>query len=513
MGLVFDDLKKDMSIRGKGGKVFLMKPGNQNINIDYTTPSGGCSNLYYSLIFQMPKWGYYMAKVDEYMSVTPMHAEAYRLTITQKQTLEGSIKAGMASVAQAVSDYELIAHDYRRYKEIYDYFMEGETDEHVLRSLFVDRVDSFTGENYSLVTMARRWPTIITDFIRMKDEDEVNVIRKDLDVSAAEATILKTKNQLYKEWKTMFRPVVEERLARLKVLMDSRKRSVQEYRSWLKPYVSRFKMMKDSLEEAPAKERTSRFMTLGFSQAVASAGIRLWAWKPFVPEERGRPEGAIDRGKSDFVVEPYDDFVKDKLKLINERYGVKITDKMVNEIKKDAIEGQMPHVPKMDPNELYYHFYDITLDRSIIRTTQPEGGEVEDMMFYPLETWVMSQNVVLLLLIELKAIELSFEKEINEIIGIHHDEGSIIREAREEYEKRTGKTKPVKKSGVKDFVEGVRCVKRGVVGAVQPFSKYFFKQGPYESIFKERVTKIYLVGSGQKYGEFLNWIKGKMGVS
>ena len=77
------------------GVALWAKPEDQSIDIDYTTPMGGCSNLYYSLIFQMPKWGFSMAKVDEFMSVTPAHADAYNLTIAQKQKLEGQIKQGL----------------------------------------------------------------------------------------------------------------------------------------------------------------------------------------------------------------------------------------------------------------------------------------------------------------------------------------------------------------------------------------------------------------------------------
>ncbi len=524
MGLVVDDIRK-----AKGfclGNALWVKPENQSMQIDYTSQMGSCSNLYYSLIFQMPKWGFRMAKVDEFMTVTPTHAETYNLTITQKQKLEGSIKQGLASIAQAVGDYELISHDYRRYKEIYDYFLKGEKDEHVLRSLFVDRVDAFTGENYSMVTMARRWPTIITDFIRMDPKmEDVNQIRQQLDVSNAEATVLKTKNELYKEWKRIFKPVVEERLARFKAVMEARKTSINQYKSWLKPYIARHKMMKDALEESPAGERTSRFMTPGFAQAVAGTGIRLWVWKPFITEERQRSEALSEemgtyinakgekKKKAKFRIDPYDDWVKGYLKIINEKYKINITDAHVEDLKNEALGfgfgGSPPHVQRMDPNELYYLFFNINLDRSIIKTAPPAGGELEDMMFSPLETMVMSQNVLLLHLIELKAIEMSFEREINEIIGITGSQDEILKEVREEL---YGKEKEQKKMGIKELVEIIGKTTNRTVGIFRPFSKYFFKQGPYETNVKERITKIYMVGSGQQFGEFVKWIKGKMGA-
>ncbi|MCK4496773.1 MAG: hypothetical protein KAU24_01155, partial [Candidatus Aenigmarchaeota archaeon] len=226
------------------GEALMGTPENQDIVMDFTTSMGQCSSVYYSFIFQLPKWDYSVRKIEEWMDVSPVHADAYNLMVVQRQKLESAIKTGLTSATEAVTHYELLAHDARRYREILDYFVKGEKDEHVLRSLFVDRVDAFTGEGYSLITMAKRWPTIITDFIRMKTEwDDINKIRKELDVSQAEATVLRTKNELYIEWKKIFLPVLKDRYARIKTMVDARKRSIDEYKKWLKPYITKHKMM------------------------------------------------------------------------------------------------------------------------------------------------------------------------------------------------------------------------------------------------------------------------------
>src|SRR4030067_353949 len=143
----------------------------------------------------MGKMRYNIKKVDEWVEINPNYTELYNQMLGQKQRIEGAIKSSLASVAQAVADYELLKHDARRYGEILDYFKKGQRDQHVMRSLFVDRVDAFTGEGYSLVTMAKRWPTIITDFIRMKDEwEDVSAITTEMDVSQAGATVRQTKH-------------------------------------------------------------------------------------------------------------------------------------------------------------------------------------------------------------------------------------------------------------------------------------------------------------------------------
>ena len=108
------------------GRWFVMAPENQEMIIDYTTPMGGCSNLYWSLVFWAPKADYKIKKVDENMNISPVHAEVYSLFVGQKEKIEGQIKSGLASAAQSVADYELIEHDYRRYNEVWEYFKDTE---------------------------------------------------------------------------------------------------------------------------------------------------------------------------------------------------------------------------------------------------------------------------------------------------------------------------------------------------------------------------------------------------
>ncbi|HLD57173.1 MAG TPA: hypothetical protein VJA47_02645, partial [archaeon] len=99
----------------KTGTALFAVPGNQQGMLDFTTNIGGCSGLYYSLVFQLPKWGYKLKKLDEDMDVSPAHAEAYGLIVEQKGKLEKEIKGGLASAAQAVADFELLKHDLNKY--------------------------------------------------------------------------------------------------------------------------------------------------------------------------------------------------------------------------------------------------------------------------------------------------------------------------------------------------------------------------------------------------------------
>ena len=116
--------------------------GNQYFNINFTGAPGTASGLYFSFVFYLGKKKWTVKKVDEWMEVHPTHREYYERTTAVKEMHERTIKQGLASAASAISDYELVSHDFRKYKDIMGYFEEG--DDHVLKSMFVDQVDVHT---------------------------------------------------------------------------------------------------------------------------------------------------------------------------------------------------------------------------------------------------------------------------------------------------------------------------------------------------------------------------------
>ncbi|RLI96551.1 MAG: hypothetical protein DRO99_04255, partial [Candidatus Aenigmatarchaeota archaeon] len=506
--LVVDLLHKKSGETRFIGEVLHGSPKEMQMILDFTGLRGSGSNIYHSFIYRAPKWRYSVKKVDDFLYVSPVWAEFYNITLAQKQKLEQTIKTGLTSAAQAVADFELLSHDARRYKEIIDYFVEAEKtgDEHVLRSLFVDRVDAYTGEGYSMVTMARRWPTIITDFIRMKDGwTDVNTIRKELDVAAAEATVLKTKNMLYQEWKKLFLPVVKERFARIENLANARKKSVDEYKEWLKPYIAKFKAMRE-LDENPSAWVTDAYVTPGFGQSEAMVGTRLWIWKSISIVEKGKPPARLEYGKAKWEIHPYDDWVKAWKKLIEYKYELRIEDEDVEGVLSAALskEGTQFEVQQMYPEDLYYILFDIHFILNLLRTPPPEGIESDNFMVMPITTYIMSQNALLLYILELKAKEKAMEHYVNEIIGAK----SIEQEVLEEVEKRF-KGEEETKSSRKGRLSGVgRKLKVFTYGLI----RLFVRPGPYEAVFYERVSKMYFRESGKDYKTIINFFKEKMQI-
>lgn len=512
--MVSDEFRNWGKTGGRGGgpvtgKVVCTGPFEMEMILDFTGLRGSGSNIFHVMCAQLPKWDYKIRKVDEWIEVSPTWAEYYNITIAQKNKLEASIKQGLTSASQSVADYELLKHDLRRYREILDYFVQAQKtgDEHVLRSIFVDRVDQHTGEGYSMMSIARRWPTIITDFIRMKSEwMDRDAIRKGLDVTDAEATVLLTKNQLYKEWKELFLPTIKDRMARLEVLVESRRKSIDEYRNWLKPYVARYKIIRERTELKPNDFATNPYYTPVFGPAKSEQGARLWAWKTFSPPERGKTEGVRQKGaKRGFIIDPYDDLVREYKAKIEHRYQVTISDKEVDDLLKQSVQKSSQGSPlTMDPNYIYYVFFDFNVYLSLLRTPPPEGMESDNLMFLPLKAWVMSQNALLVHLLEIFAIEKSFEQNINRLIGTREAE----EEALWKIEKEFLPEEKVKRNYRADF----QATRRRWKPHLEKVWHLFVKPGPYEPVFDQRVSKMYARGIGKYYGQIVDFLMKQMQV-
>ena len=509
----------------KGGYCLVGAPWEMEKILDYTGLRGSGSNIFWTFTHRMVKLRYTQRKMDEWLEVNPNYTDLYNQLLGQKQRIEGAIKSNLTSVAQAVADYELMRHDARRYGEMLDYFKKGKTDQHVMRSLFVDRVDAFTGEGYSLVTMAKRWPTIITDFIRMKDEwEDVNAIRKELDVSQAEATVLKTKNELYKEWKLMFLPTVKERYARIQTMVHARRRSIDEYRSWLKPYIAKYKAMEEKTERKDPSMYVSDWgATPGFGTMDAWTAVRIVLFKPFKPIEFGKPEAVIEKKGQGFIHDPYDDFAKHWQRRVEAKYGVKFSEKEIRERLKKALErNPQAHCSEMEGDALYYLVFDVKIILNTLKSPPPEGMEMDNLMFIPVKPWVFSQNALLVLLMEIWAQNKQLEKYMDEIIGARSVEEDIYNKVEEEFAGKKAKKKEEKESlwhkfkphyyskGEADALSWEHY--QFVPNLTMRFVRFFVKAGPYEPVFKERVSKMYMRGVGIEHKKIIDLLETSMGI-
>lgn len=528
-----------------GGEAICEQPPDQKTLINPTTPYGHGNLLYAKFAYTLPKFHYVLERVDEYIVVSPAHPEMYGRITAKKREVEGQIKSGLASAAQAVADYELLKHDERKYREVLDHFKEGEKDEHILRALFVDRVDAHTGEGYSMISMTKRWPTIITDFLRLStvakpDREYPKKIRKKLEISEAEATVLKTKNHVFEDWRRIFFPDIKQRYARIKNLVEARRKSIDEYRKWLMPYVANLRMMREQTEIEPSHVMTTA--VLPWHKPNAWYGCRVFMWKMFSAEEVGKPGFILGE------IDPYDDFVKRYAKQLEENYELKIVEDqkeakklielgkkdpryraltdddiiimrdMIKKWNKPALEYESQ--PKLNPNRYMYCFYDLDIVSPLFKM---EGAkeEIDDWNCH-ITPYVASQNVILLANLEIECKKRWLNKYVKELVGAREVEDKI----RAEVEKRYGLQPKEKKrfAGIRRFVRKFRA-KREKYGKkfdwwwinfkatkARGFLKYFMRIGPYETVRPERLSKMYgrYMGSAMT-DPFIKFLKTEIG--
>ncbi|MBU3896890.1 MAG: hypothetical protein KJ697_03070 [Nanoarchaeota archaeon] len=516
---------------------------NQITKLNFTGPVGIASAMYYSLVFMLGTEKFNVSKIDEWIEISPTFTEYYQKTVSSKRQLEAQIKEGLGSAASAVADYELVEHDLRKYGRIMKLF--SEKDEHSLRSMFIDQVDMHTGEGFSLFSMPKRWPTIITDFQAMNDTDlEINPVAKKLNVSKAESTILVTKNKMFVNWKGEFLNVVKRRYETLKGLETARKKSIEEYKIWLKPYISRYKMTKLGSESALGRANVFKSFSDLAGISTYTNNITIWAWKDLKPTE-ARKSDVIKEG--DFIIHPYDSYVRDNLILdpkkglakeypwlANERfycsdckkYYASKTDlcpKCKRPVEKrtvadEVVEEQILPDWKakrfaLNPSELYYSFFIIDVFRSGSRLTI---GEIEDITF-SVYAYAISQNIMLVKLLELKCREMEFERYIDEIIGLKLGQEDIMDVVKKEFPLLFGK-KGEEENALDKFMKELRVMFSGISRSSSAMKMpkmegiMFSKPGQYETDYADRITKYYLNVIGGEFNMINKFLKGKMGV-
>jgi hypothetical protein len=512
-------LNKARSEDGIYGEV-VISPSliDQIVSMNPVTLEGQAEIIYNIFIYRIAKWHYLVEKADEFVKVTPTAPPAFAPMMAQKERLEGHIKAGLASAAQAVADYELLKHDERKYREILDFFEMGKKDEHVLRALYVDRVDAYMGEGYSMVTMTKRWPTIIGDFLKMKPEwTDTKVIRENLKVTQVEANVLKTKNELFKEWKKLFFPDVRERYARIKNLLESRRRSVDEYREWLKPYLNKLKLIREEAEIRDTASEVTDILKLSFTPQ-GEVHAKLWFWKPIRPEEMGKPLIISGWGE----IPTIDDWVKENIPALEAKYDVNFTDKEIKDFLGALKKGSgfyakrkelltIYPAPAIDDRFLYYFFIDLDYVCQYKKgSTGPMVVEDQYWHFHPL---MISKNFMFFILLELEYKKRRFRQDIEKLIGVSKEEEEWMEKVKKQYtwegDKEKEKDKWTKRRRDSWNETKVRWVRRRRIlkKNLAPLLKFFFRPGPYEANLTERITKTYATYYATQIEELRDLIK------
>jgi hypothetical protein len=454
-------LGKPISIFIDGREVFSEAVVIQNIQpyvLDFTTFLGKGSGTLYSLVFKYGKF-FKVFKIKESLYISPTYNPYYQITIKQKEEIENNIKVQLAQIASAISDTELIAHDYRKYKQFFDIIkkieeleekLKKEKDEKIkeeikkqeslLRSIFIDQVDIHTGD-FSIVNLARtRWPTLISDFLQLENEEVAEEVLKKLkNITTAEAILLAKKNKLYLEWKKMFFEAVKERFERIKNLLEMRKFSIESYKEMVRPLIKKWLSYQESIPSkitpwakpasmAQAVESTTFWMIkpIPFSQYEAEEiyyESKLKNLKELgIKDEEILEKLGVEKNKINEIiskrlpVEPsIDRITLIGLLVLNEHFNLDLNLKDLIEIRNFLIDKTRVRVGeevwKLSP---YYAFFEISLDRTIFK--MPDGTELEDV-WLQISPYLISQNIAILILIQEKMLDKHVDDIANRFLG------------------------------------------------------------------------------------------------
>lgn len=546
------------------GEIAHAVPPNAKTQLMIDTPLGKGSGIFFGFLWQMRKKGFHVQKVDESIEISPVHTQYYQITVQQKQTLEGQIKSALAGIQTSISDYELLAHDIRRYREYMNYFeniergrKEGDEElvrrnNQTLKSIFIDQVDVHTGEGVALKLIASRWPTIIVDFMKIKDDDEdPRKIANDYGFSEAEGVVLATKNKIFKQWRDLFKEAVMSRYKHLKELVSARERSIDEYRNMVKPYVLRHKMIREFGDSTSGRAVLKSFSWWRpATQAVSLDAAEYWIWRPFAAPELHRApairyEEETDIFRSEipaamkhaarqswdavkdagfkklktFVtgIEPLDDwvwFLKGKLEeYYQKRFGYRATLDIVDVLKaRKALEDMYKEYSRWDwiPSP-YFMTLEVNTFRVVIRN--PDGTEGETFIIgsypdRPFTAYFDTQNVMVVRMLELRLQEKELERYITDMVGesAGGEEIKKVMEGDYPYLHGVGKPKEEKKGDWERKVKDM--TKRGFGQNIR-----FTRPGPYDSVFMERVAAIMVKNIVQStYGPAVKYLKSAAGV-
>jgi len=578
--LDWEEFKYPAWKRGEAGNWF---PLEGRLRIDFTTPIGGWTTASYSLFFQLPKWGYVRFKIHEATFVSPVFREYYELTVRQREQIEAQIKQGLASISTAISDMELVYHDIRRYRDYLEYMTwiekgkilikqgkkeEGEKikkkGEQTIKAIFIDEVDVHTGELIALKSIAPRWPTIIADFMQLTDEDEDGkAIAKKYDISEAEGVVLATKNKLYKQWRDkIFFDTVKRRYRNLLMILEARKKSVDEYRNMLRPTIARYKMLNDALANREHRKEILYSWAHPEAQAQSFDWLTVWAWKPFAPNEKYK----ITRESLDKISAAEAGFTKKQIEELNEAHKSKkiffkgeVDSLPIEPSIDDVVMRYVPEVEKVwnvkiDAVDLfkaremlanqfketyvglggrepwiwspYFVFLEIPMFRTVLRL--PNGQEIEDVQIENFSGATRTQNLIILNCLELIAKEKELDNYIMELLGekayfgvgdqrllpidevlMHEYPEIFVKE--DEYKKfmdKLQKPKEQAKNVAKEAKEGIGKILEKV-GLNVAFMTSF---GPYEFALDERITKGYQPLIGGEIARVASFLKSKFDV-
>ncbi len=399
-----------------------------------TCKVGKTSLVMLSVNSQLGKDNYKVTKVSESIEVMPHHAQYYQLTIKQREELEAKVREGLIRISQSLSDLELLEHDIRKYRKYLQFIKMSESSnekerkqgEMVLKTIFVDQVDYYAGKqgqgpgrfSMALMRNANIFPTIVDDFMEMAGTEDLGENGRFARMPVVEKHFLEVKWKYYEQWKAMFKEQIKKRLSRLEEMRNSRMKSLEEFKSWVYPYLFRLKSINVMTQDRDQIPFLKHFFPRTSGDAFAITTDKFWAWRGLTPAETFRTSSelvqfGVAEEQYNGEMSPYNDFTK-RILIFSRKYGLInkfpwITKAWVKE-KVDRINA------KYNPGEYMFWTF-VMMDVMKVIVKYPPNIEIEDVI-WDVSAATLSSNALLVKLLELEAIKEELLFYVDEMLGI-----------------------------------------------------------------------------------------------
>jgi hypothetical protein len=187
-----------------------------------------------------------------------------------------------------------------------------------------------------------------------------------------------------------------------------------------------------------------------------------------------------------------------------------------------AKPGNYEKQPKLNKDRYMYVFYDLNLI-SVMMKLEGSKDEVDDWNA-DITPYLVSQNVIMLMLLEIESKKRWLNKYVDELIGVRKVEEKLRTEVMARYPDL--EPKPEKKvlfSGIRNFYGRVQNRMANIDERFGRYGtwlrlhgrfalKYFIRIGPYETVRSERLSKMYgrYMGGGMT-DPLIKFIKTEVG--
>ena len=439
------------------GYAWVSQPLEGYSNIVYISSPGKTRTVFNGLMDWMDQNKWKNIVFDKSIEVTPTHTKLYQSVIGQKYELQARIKQALVSISQSVADLELLEHDIRKYEEFDEYLKGMDTDvnhvrdkkekkelerkkkfsEMAIKTVFVDQVDYHsggTGQGPGRLSMAfmrnnNIMPTIVDDFMIMGGPDDLdNGPLKNL--STVEKNMLRIKWKAYQAWLSSFRNEVESRLGRLTQLRMSREKTLDEFREWVKPIISRELAIKEGFSEEGNRTFENiigtEYSSLG--EATAQTYNNILSFHRLSIEEVQKTPSEMYEMASEKISELdlkniYDSM--SEILVLDENVGLRVKYPWITKAWVDSVKGDCISRVKSLMLKGFSRYLIMSNIRYMTRNTIYRGEFEVEIGVYLIDTFMITPNIAVVKMIEQKAKDEEIKRYINQMLGLKDDRRTL----------------------------------------------------------------------------------------